>query len=73
MRVHPALDQAWVPRFFVRFIVFHEMLHHVEPAHEGRGRTQFHTKTFRARERAFHDHDRALAWERAHLGRLLRA
>lgn len=73
IRVHPALDQDWVPRFFVRFIVFHEMLHHVEPAREGRGRTEFHTKTFRARERAFHDHDRALTWERTNLGRLLRA
>ncbi len=72
IRVHPALDQEWVPRFFVRFIVFHEMLHHVEPAREGQGRTEFHTKAFRARERAFHDHDRALAWERTHLSRLLR-
>jgi hypothetical protein len=72
IRVHPALDQDWVPRFFVRFIVFHEMLHHVEPAREGRGRTEFHTKSFRTRERAFHDHDRAIAWERTHLSRLLR-
>ena len=71
IRVHPALDQTWVPRFFVDYIVFHEMLHHVEPAREQGGRILFHTDAFRARERAFPGYVRALAWEREHIGRLL--
>jgi hypothetical protein len=71
IRVHPALDQAWVPRYFVEYIVFHEMLHHVEPAREESGRTVFHTDAFRARERAYPDYHRALAWERQNLGKLL--
>ena len=29
IRIHPALDQPKVPRYFVEWIVFHEMLHHV--------------------------------------------
>jgi hypothetical protein len=72
IRVHPTLDQAWVPRFFVRFIVFHEMLHHVEPARVTAARTEFHTHAFRTRERAYPDYERAIAWERTNLGRLLR-
>lgn len=72
IRIHPRLDQEWVPVFFVRFIVFHEMLHHVEPARVTEHRTEFHTPEFRARERAYADYERAIAWERANLARLLR-
>ncbi len=72
IRVHPNLDQGWVPRFFVRFIVFHEMLHHVEPARVTETRTEFHTPSFRAKERAYPEYERSIAWERANLGRLLR-
>lgn len=71
IRVHPVLDQAWVPRFFVEYIVFHEMLHHVEPAREEEARTVFHTPEFRRRERAYPDYERALEWERANIGKLL--
>ena len=73
IRVHPKLDEAWVPHFFVRFIVFHEMLHHVEPARETRSRTEFHTPAFRARERAYPEYERSIAWERANLRQLLRS
>lgn len=72
VRIHPALDASWVPGFFVRYIVFHELLHHVEPEIERPGRTEFHTPRFRDRERRYHDYVRALTWERENLGRLLR-
>jgi hypothetical protein len=72
IRVHPSLDQAWVPRFFIRFIVFHEMLHHVIPAPvEGRRRV-LHPRAFVEREQLFRDFERSLAWEKAHIHRLLR-
>ena len=71
IRVHPVLDAEWVPHMFVRYIVFHELLHHLEPAVEHEGRTIFHTAAFRARERAWPDYDRALMWERVNLPRLL--
>lgn len=71
IRVHPVLDQDWVPAFFVEYIVFHEMLHHVEPAREEQGRTIFHTPEFRRRERAYPEYERAIAWERANISRLL--
>lgn len=73
VRIHPVLDQLWVPRFFVRYVVFHELLHHVEPAVEHKGRVNFHTPRFREREAAYPDYARAIAWERAHIARLLGA
>ena len=73
IRVHPVLDRTWVPRYFVSYIVYHEMLHHVVPASQGNGRRMLHPPSFVARERLFRDYERALAWERAHISRLLRS
>jgi len=73
IRVHPVLDKAWVPRYFVAYIIFHEMLHHVIPASQGSGRRMLHPPIFMVREREFRDFDRAHAWEKAHIGRLLRS
>jgi hypothetical protein len=72
VRVHPALDQAWVPRYFVAYIVYHEMLHHVIPASRGLGRVNLHPPEFKEREKEFRHYERALDWERRHVGRLLR-
>src|SRR6185503_10078025 len=32
IRVHPVLDRKWVPRYFVSYIIYHELLHHLIPA-----------------------------------------
>ncbi len=72
VRIHPALDQACVPRFFVSFVVFHELLHHVVPAREIGGRFDHHPPEFRRRERAHPDYARAIRWEAEHLDELLR-
>lgn len=71
IRIHPALDQPWVPRYFVAWVVFHELLHHVTPAPEVGGRRCHHTPDFRAREATFHDRDRAVEWERHNVRRLI--
>ncbi|MCC6408250.1 MAG: hypothetical protein IT453_13890 [Planctomycetes bacterium] len=73
VRIHPILDQDFVPSWFVRYIVFHELLHAALPHERGRGgRRIFHGPRFRARERAFADYARALEWEREHIEHLLR-
>jgi len=72
IRVHPALDAAFVPRFFVEYIVFHEMLHQVVPPELEDGKREMHSARFKAREREFQDYRAALAWERDNLARLLR-
>ena len=91
IRIHPALDRKWVPRYFVAYVVYHEMLHHMIPAARGsvrsarggvaslasasaRGlsaRRELHPPELLERERLFRKYDRALEWERRHIGRLL--
>jgi hypothetical protein len=73
IRLHPNLDRSWIPRYFVQFIIYHEMLHHVIPASRGAGRSLLHPPEFRERERQFRHYERAIAWERAHIARLLRS
>jgi hypothetical protein len=72
IRVHPRLDQSFVPRYFVGFVVYHEMLHHVLPATRANGRRMLHTPEFRLRERGFRHYARAVSWEKSHLDRLLK-
>jgi hypothetical protein len=69
IRVHPALDRRSVPKYFVRYIVYHEMLHAVLPAPVSpSGKQLHHSRLFRQRERAFDDYERAMAWERRFVG-----
>jgi len=74
IRIHPLLDQAFVPDYVVRFIVFHEMLHAFLGVKKGEnGRRQVHTPEFRRLEKAYPDYERATKWldDPAHLARLL--
>jgi hypothetical protein len=73
IRVHPALDQKWIPRYFVEYIVYHEMLHHVIPGSRGLGRVNLHPPEFKAREKEFRHFERSLGWEKKHVARLLRS
>lgn len=71
IRIHPALDRAWVPRYFVAFVVFHEMLHHVYPAAREGGRRVLHPPELVEHEREFRYYQRAIDWEARHIARLL--
>ena len=71
IRIHPALDQAFVPGYFVEFIVYHELLHHVIPAIRVNGRYRVHSAAFRQRERIFPRYAEAIAWRQQNLRRLL--
>jgi hypothetical protein len=74
VRIHPVLDQPGVPRFFVRFVLHHELLHALIPPRKASdGRWIHHGPDFRARERAYPDYERARCWEDEHMGRLLRS
>jgi len=70
--INPVVDRAYVPAFFVRYLVFHELLHAVIPAERGpNGRWSYHPPAFRARERAYRDYNRAVSWQAEHLDELL--
>jgi hypothetical protein len=71
IRIHPALDQPAVPAYFIRWIVFHELLHHRFRADLKARTGRIHTPEFCRLERAFPDYRAAIAWERRHLDILL--
>jgi hypothetical protein len=66
VRIHSVLDRPTVPRWFLGYVLFHEHLHAALPQ-------DAHGPAFRARERAHPDYERAARWQRAHIGRLIRA
>ena len=72
VRIHPALDQGFVPAYVVAGVVYHEMLHHALGSRRKNGRRLVHTREFREREARFAHYQKAEAWERDNLGRLLR-
>ncbi len=72
IRIHPALDRPEVPRFFVEYIVFHEMLHQLFPSPPGASRRIHHPRAFRERERAYPQYAAAVVWEKENLKLLLR-
>jgi hypothetical protein len=74
IRIHPLLDANWVPRWFLEFVVYHEMLHSVVPDVYDRKRRRriVHTAEFFKRERRFPHYTRAQKWEADNLARFLR-
>jgi hypothetical protein len=73
IRINPQLDQSFVPSWFLRYILYHEMLHSVVPDEPlANGRRRVHTDEFNRRERKFRGYSRARRWEQENLGRFLR-
>ncbi|MCX5748008.1 MAG: hypothetical protein NT062_36565 [Proteobacteria bacterium] len=71
IRIHRSLDRAFVPRYFVAWIVFHEMLHQVHDIRVKNGRHEFHSKEFMSDEAQFANYDEARIWERQNLDAIL--
>lgn len=71
IRIHPSLDRDFVPRVFVEWIVYHEMLHQKHDIPIVGGRRQFHTAAFLHDEAKFAEYNFVRHWERANLDRLL--
>jgi hypothetical protein len=73
IRVNPALDADWVPGWFLKCVLFHELLHAVQPTERDRaGRVLTHGPWFRRAERGYPLFAASKAWEQRHLLRLLR-
>jgi len=74
VRIHPVLDQPGVPDWFVRFVLFHELLHAALPSEkDSAGRSMHHGPRFKREERAHPDYDRSMEWEEENLAALLRS
>jgi predicted SprT family Zn-dependent metalloprotease len=54
IRINPVLDDPRVPEIFIRYIVYHEMLHHMLPERSSpSGRRIIHSRRFQYLERKF--------------------
>ena len=53
IRIHPSLDHADVPPAFMRFLVFHELLHAEFPPRRSGARWIHHPRELRRRERLY--------------------
>ena len=73
IRINPRLDQPFVPRWFLQYVLYHEMLHSVVPDEvDTSGRRRVHTSEFNRRERQYPSYRRARRWEEENLARFLR-
>lgn len=71
IRIHPVLDAADVPQFFIEWIIYHEMLHEIHDMPIVDGRRIYHTREFRRDEALFEHYAEAVLWERTNLHKLL--
>jgi len=71
IRVHPALDKSYVPKYVIMGIVYHEMLHHHLGVEHRNGRKIAHSRRFRQLEGRYHHYHRLQAWKEKNLHRLL--
>lgn len=63
IKINRLLDSPSFPDYFVSYVVYHEMLHHVCPSYfDNKGQHQIHTKEFKAREVKFKYYDLAQTW-----------
>jgi len=64
IRISPVLDNKRIPRYFLEYVVYHEMLHADIGIKVINGRRSSHGKEFKRRERLFKYYDKATAWEK---------
>jgi hypothetical protein len=57
-----ALDSDAVPRYVLEFVVFHELLHHVNAGNGRSARRVHHTLAFKNQEKTFSHYDDAERW-----------
>ncbi|TNF52265.1 hypothetical protein EP227_07630 [bacterium] len=64
IRINPVLDTKSIPRYFLEYIVYHEMLHADLGVEDNGGRNSYHSREFKRREKLFKHYERSLAWEK---------
>jgi predicted metal-dependent hydrolase len=73
IRIHPLLDAAFVPKWFLEYVVYHEMCHAVvQDEVYPSGRRKVHTDEFYELEKKFPHYRKARRWEEENLARFLR-
>jgi hypothetical protein len=67
IRINPLLDSLAVPKYYIEYVVYHEMLHadmHAKASgSKPARRRRVHCSEFKQREREFRQFERAIKWE----------
>lgn len=71
IRMHPVLDNPFVPDYVVELVLYHEMLHWYIPPKRLNGRNYVHTRLFNQAETAHPAYEKAENWKTKNLSRLL--
>jgi len=66
IRINSVLDRKNVPRYFINFVIYHEMLHSDMHREKKNGRRLVHSYEFKKRERLFEHYEKAISWEKIH-------
>lgn len=65
VKISDRLDDPFVPRYFVSYVIYHEMVHSVVTSYvDGKGRCRMHGPEFKSVERRFSEYAKAREWER---------
>lgn len=64
LAINSVMDSEGVPRYVLEFVMYHELLHHIDADSHRRGKRIHHTKRFREQERRFNHFDDAEKWLR---------
>jgi hypothetical protein len=63
IKIHRMMDSFCFPDYFVEYVIFHEMLHHVCPSYyDSKGKHCVHSEEFKRLERQFYWYDKATKW-----------
>jgi hypothetical protein len=64
IRINPVLDSTRYPKYYLEYVIYHEMLH-ADICVDGKSkRRSYHSRTFREREGLFRHYDKVLNLER---------
>jgi len=71
IRIHPRLQQGFVPLSVLELTVHHEMCHQWAPMKRERGMWIAHHLQFKEKEREYRFYDEARSWEKENWKRLM--
>ena len=71
IRIHPRLQQDFVPRSVLELTVYHEMCHQWAPMKRKKGMRVIHHPQFKEKEREYHFYKEARSWEKQNWKKLM--
>jgi len=71
IRIHPRLQQEFVPVTVLELTVYHEMCHEALPPVRRNGQWQRHHQDFKAKEKEYRHYREAMQWEKKHWIKLM--